>query len=236
MPESPGPMRPLTRRPLYEQITERLTELIDVQQLQPGDRITPERELAQQLGVSRHSVRQSLAALRATGVVEVRHGDGVFLARSPKELVPSLALELLEAQAEFPYIWEVRQAFEAQTARFAARRRTDADLRRMGESLEAMEASVASGEHGVGGDRRFHEAVAAASHNPLMVQLMEQLADAFSRTSEASLSVDGQASRSLADHREILQAIERQDEAEAAESMRRHLEGTTNVAFVRDPD
>lgn len=225
------PTQPLERRPLYEQVSDRLRELIDVQQLQPGDKITPERELAVQLGVSRHSIRQALAALRAIGLLEIRHGDGVYLARSPHDLVPALARELLETQARLPHIWEVRQAIETQNARLAARRRTDDDLRRIAAALDAMEADIAVGGHGAGADREFHEAVAAASHNPLIQALMRDLADAFASTSDTSLAKPGQPGRSLADHRRIQSAITAGDDEAAAAAMLGHLQATTVRAF-----
>lgn len=225
------PIQPLERRPLYEQVVDRLRELIDVQRLQPGDKITPERELALQLGVSRHSVRQALAALRAIGLLEIRHGDGVYLARSPQELVPALAHELLATQAQFPHIWEVRQAIETQNARLAARRRTDDDQRRIAASVAAMAAAIEDGGHGTDADREFHEAVAAASHNPLIQALMRDLADAFASTSGTSLAKPGQPRRSLDDHRRIQAAIEAGDEDAAADAMLAHLQATTVRAF-----
>jgi GntR family transcriptional repressor for pyruvate dehydrogenase complex len=64
-------LRPVARQPLYEQITDRLREFIDVNRLQPGDRLMTEREFAVELGVSRHSVRQAMAAMSATGMLEI---------------------------------------------------------------------------------------------------------------------------------------------------------------------
>lgn len=223
-PALPQPgLQPITRSPLYEQVVERLTEFIDVQNLKPGDRLMPERELAEQLGVSRTSVRQALTALRVQGIVDVRHGEGVYLVRAPSEVIPGLALEVLQSEIDHPMIWEVREAIEVQAARLAARRRTPADLERLREALEAMQASIASGGDGIVGDRHFHRTVVDAAHNHLLKQLVEQLAEMIDRTSEASLTLAGRPPISLRAHREILEAIERQDEAEAAERMRSHV-------------
>jgi GntR family transcriptional repressor for pyruvate dehydrogenase complex len=75
---------------------------------------------AQRLGVSRTSVRQALTALNVGGLVDIRHGDGVYLVRSPEDVVPSLAQGLLDSHAKLPAVMEVREAFETQTARLAA--------------------------------------------------------------------------------------------------------------------
>lgn len=216
-------LQPITRSPLYEQVAERLREFIDAQQLKPGDRLMPERELAERLGVSRTSVRQALTALRVSGLVDVRHGEGVFLLRSPRDLIPSLASEIVGSEVDHPMIWEVREAIEVQAARLAARRRTAADLDAMRDALDLMETAIAGGEDGIVEDRRFHRAIIEAAHNPLLQQLTEHLTDAIDRTSEASLTLAGRPPVSLGSHRQIFAAIERKDEDGAAEAMRQHV-------------
>jgi GntR family transcriptional regulator, transcriptional repressor for pyruvate dehydrogenase complex len=216
-------LRPIPRSPLYEQVAERLRDFIDAQRLEPGDRLMPERELAERLGVSRTSVRQALTALRVTGLVEIKHGDGVYLLRSPRDLIASLATEIVDSEVDHPMIWEVREAIEVQAARLAARRRDASDVQAMREALDLMETAVAGGEDGIAEDRRFHHAIVAAARNPLLRRMTEQLRDVIDRTSEASLTLAGRPPVSLAAHRAILAAIERQDEAAAAEAMRQHV-------------
>ena len=220
---SDADLQPIARSPLYEQVVERLREFIDAQRLQPGDRLMSERELAERLGVSRTSVRQGLTALRVLGLVEIKHGDGVYLLRAPGDVIPSLASEIVGSEVDHPIIWEVREAIEVHAARFAARRRSAADLRAMRNALDLMETAIAGGDDGIREDRRFHRALVDAAGNPLLRQLTEQLADAIDRTSEASLTVAGRPRVSLDAHRAILAAIEEQDEATAAEQMRRHV-------------
>lgn len=216
-------LQPIPRSPLYEQVVERLREFIDVQKLKPGDRLMSERDLAVQLGVSRTSVRQALTALRVLGLVEIKHGDGVFLLHPPRDVIPSLASEIVGSEVDHPMIWEVREAIEVQAARLAARRRSAADLRAMHKTLELMEMAVAGGDDGIAEDRRFHHAIVEAAGNALLRQLTEQLTDVIDRTSEASLTLAGRPQVSLDAHWSILGAIERQDEATAAEEMRQHV-------------
>jgi GntR family transcriptional repressor for pyruvate dehydrogenase complex len=218
----PG-FQPIARSPLYEQVAQRLREFISSQNLQPGDRLMSERELAEQLGVSRTSVRQALTALRVMGVVEIRHGDGVFLQQPPSQLVSTLASEVAAAQLDHPMIWEVREGIEVQAARLAAQRRTDDELAGMGDALAAMSRSIAGGGDGIDGDRLFHRAIVAAAHNRLLESLVEQIADVMDRTSEASLTLPGRAPRSLEGHRQILAAIEARDQDAAAKAMREHI-------------
>jgi GntR family transcriptional repressor for pyruvate dehydrogenase complex len=225
-------LEPIRRSPLYEAVVERLRAFIDVQQLRPGDRLLSERELAQRLGVSRTSVRQALTALKVGGLVDIRHGDGVYLVRSPEDVVPSLAQSLLDSHAQLPAVMEVREALETQTARLAARRRTEADLDEMRRALTEMSTVLDAGEDAADADRRFHGAIAAASHNEFLVSLMDQLADHIDQTRRASLSRPGRPPRSLMAHDAILHAIEAQDEDGAAQAMRDHLKVVADVAFV----
>jgi GntR family transcriptional regulator, transcriptional repressor for pyruvate dehydrogenase complex len=220
----PPELEPIQRSAVYEQVVERLQGFIEAQQLQPGHRLMSERDLAEQLGVSRTSVRQALTALKVLGLVEVRHGEGVYLLRPPGSVIPTLASEIVESEADHPLIWEVREGIEIQAARLAARRRTDDDLTTMRAALTDMHASIVGGGDGVDGDRRFHQAIAAATHNPFMQQLEEQLASVIDRTSEASLAIPGRPWISLSAHESILGAIEQQDEAAASELMRQHIE------------
>jgi GntR family transcriptional repressor for pyruvate dehydrogenase complex len=216
-------LEPIQRSPIYEQVVERLREFIDVQELQPGDRLMSERELAERLGVSRTSVRQALTVLRVQGLVEIRHGDGVYLVTPPGDVIGSFALEVANSEVDHPMIWEVREGIEVQSARLAARRRTDEDLRHMADALAAMSSSIAEGGDGIFGDRHFHRAVAGAAHNELLAQLHDQLRELIDRTSEASLTRPGRPPVSLHEHQEIFDAIERGDEDAAVELMREHI-------------
>lgn len=218
----PGLQR-IERSPLYEVVAERLRDFIESENLKPGDRLLPERELAERLGVSRTSVRQALTAMRVMGVIDIRPGAGAYLQRPPADLVPSLAAEVAEAEVDHPMIWEVREGVEVQAARLAARRRSEEDLAAMADALAAMARSIQGGGDGVDGDRLFHRAIVAAAHNDLLSQLVGELGDVVDRTSEVSLTLPGRAPRSLAAHRQILAAIEAQDEEQAAERMRKHI-------------
>lgn len=226
-------MRHVDRRPLYEQVSERLREFIDTSDMQPGDKLSNVKDLAAQLQVGRSSVREAINALRAQGIVEVRHGDGIYLQQRPEDVISSLATELVETHVDHPYIWETRQALETQCARLAAVRADEADLAELADALEQMQTEIDAGEPGLDGDRRFHLGVAAASHNPVLIKLLKGLRKPLDRTSETSLTRPGQPCRSLADHQEILAAIRRRAPAEAAEKMLTHLVGTTDHLINR---
>ncbi|MET0898524.1 MAG: FadR/GntR family transcriptional regulator [Mycobacterium sp.] len=221
-------LRQVDRRPLYEQVSERLREFIDTSDMQPGDKLSNVRDLASQLSVGRSSIREAITALRTQGIVDVRHGDGIYLLKRPEDVISSLAAELVETHVDHPYIWETRQALETQCARLAATRAGAEDLAELDAALVEMAAEVDAGAPGLTGDRRFHLGVATASHNPILIKLLAGLRTPLDRTSETSLTRPGRPLKSLADHHAILAAIRSGSPDDAADQMLRHLISTSD--------
>lgn len=226
MPSVPADPVPLRRAPLYEEIAERLRDLIAARRLAPGDRLPSERDLARLLGVSRTSVRQALAALRTIGLIDVRQGEGAYLMRPADEVVATLAVEVLHVEADHPMVWEAREAIEVHAARLAATRATAQDVAAMHRALATMAASIDGGGEGTEGDAALHRAIVAAAHNPLLTQLFTSLHEAVDRTSAASLSIPGRPPESLRAHRAIVEAIGDGDPDRAASEMTSHLRGS----------
>lgn len=212
-------------------MAERLRSLIAGQRLTAGDRLPSERELSQRLGVSRTSVRQALTALRSIGLIDVRHGDGAYLVRSADEVVPTMTLAVLNAEADHAMVWEAREALEVHGARLAASRATEDDLARMREALEAMRGAIEAGEEGTASDALLHRAIIDAAHNPMLTQLYLGIEEAINRTSAASLSIPGRPPESLRAHAAIVEAIGDRDAARSASEMTSHLRGSAR-AFV----
>jgi GntR family transcriptional repressor for pyruvate dehydrogenase complex len=192
--------------------------------LRPGERMPPERELARLLGVSRTSLRQALMALRVEGLIDVRHGTGIYLARAPEDTVPPIAGALRTAHPELPALGEVRNALEALAARLAAERRDDEDLAEMAGALQRMAAEVEQGLPGHEGDRMFHRAVLRAARNDVLSGVFEVLAEGAERIAHASLARADQPPRSLAAHRLIFEAVASHDGDLAQRLMFDHLE------------
>ena len=229
------PRLPRTR--LYEQVAGQISAWIGDNGLGAGDRLPPERELAQRLGVSRATLSQALVALEVVGVVEVRHGDGtVVTARHQSSARTSARIvEAIRSHADrLPEIIETRDALETKIAALAAVRRTDDDLARIDDALAVMAADIAAGGRGVEGDERFHGAVTAASHSLLLARLMDEISDLVKETRLESLGQPGRPQDSLAGHRAIAEAIRAGDPAAASAAMHAHVEKVSDVALLRE--
>ena len=223
----------LMRTRLYEQVAGQISSWIGDNGLQAGDRLPPERELAQRLGVSRATLSQALVALEVIGVVEVRHGDGTVVTAGHGQ--SARIVEAIRSHADrLPEIIETRDALETKIASLAAARRTDDDLARMDDALASMEADIEAGGRGVEGDERFHGAVTAASHSLLLARLMGEISDLIRETRLESLGQPGRPQDSLAGHRAIAAAIRAGDPDAAAAAMHDHVAMVSDVALLRD--
>jgi len=229
-----SPLRPLGRTRLYEDLIERLGEFVIRTDLKVGERFPPERELASRLQVSRASLRQALAVLEAQGFIEIRHGGGVFLRRS--QGFGGVLHKLVERRARLPEVLEARELLEVRLAELAATRRSDHDLAAMRTALVAMEAEIDSAGLGIDGDVAFHHAVHRAGNNKVLEHVIDGLAEAIHETRVESLTEPNRPRISLVAHRRILEAIEAQQVAQAADAMRAHLRQVADVALLRwDP-
>lgn len=225
-------LRPVTRPRLYEVIVEQLCAYIYNNDMEPGDRLPAERDLASKLGVSRASLSQALVALEVQGVLSVRHGDGAILVRRPTEEGSIRALR--EHADRIPDIIEAREALEVKLAGLAAQRRTDAEMAAIDAAIATMEKEVESGERGVVGDEMFHEAITSAAHSSLLAKLMHEIAGLVRETRIESLSQENRPRASLEGHRRIADAIREQDSQEAAQAMAEHIRMVSDVALLRE--
>ncbi|MGH9106681.1 MAG: FadR/GntR family transcriptional regulator [Acidimicrobiales bacterium] len=230
-PGKSGELRPARRVRLYEQLERQLRRYIRDAGLKPGDRFPTERELAEQLAVSRTSVRQAIVSLQVQGLVDVRHGDGMYVRRLDGLLEPPA--ELLERRRRLPEILEARDTLECRLAALAAERRTAEDLAAIYRGLDQMQEEIARGDLGTDGDAIFHHAVTMAAKNEVLVHLMSVIQEPITESRFESLSEPGRPRRSLAAHRRIADAIQLGDARAAAHAMHRHIKLVSDVALLR---
>ncbi|MFF1920236.1 FadR/GntR family transcriptional regulator [Streptomyces sp. NPDC058221] len=229
-------LRPLGRTRLYEQVIERLRTYAAESGLKSGDRLPPERELAQRLGISRASVKQGIVVLEVQGLVEVRHGGGTYLVGDSLDVAEPVE-QLVERRRRLPDVLEAREAMETKLAELAAERRTDEDLAAVRAALDFMAQEIERGEHGVEGDRRFHAAVTAAAHSTLLADFMRSIAEQITESRHESLRQRGRPSKSFAQHMAIFKMIEAGNGRGAAAAMRRHVRTVAKVRLLDwDPE
>lgn len=214
---------------VYVVVVEQIRELIQSGVLKSGDKLPTERALAEQLGVSRSSVREALSALEVLGVIQSRQGLGNYVASGVTHDVPEEQFEDLIFEGGTLEIIEARQLFEPAVAALAARRRSDEDLAAMQSCVTEMQRRLAAGGDVWESDWGFHVAVATACHNPLVSALADLITQRVSGRlwqlmREQNYGSDpARPRRYLNSHRLMYEAIARGDAAAAEEASRRHL-------------
>ena len=217
-------LEPVRRSRIYEHIVERIQGLIAEGKLKPGDQLPPERVLAETFRVSRTSVREALRALEMSGLIEGRQGGGTFV-RTPSvdDLVQPLASALLAGKRELVNVLEVREILEPALASLAAERATPEQIAELEAILERQADKVSHGESYPEEDAAFHQAIAIAAANPLVLRLLNVLMDLLHELRAGYLQGGGRPTRSLEGHRRMLEAIKRRDGEAACQATLEHI-------------
>jgi len=187
-------------------VADRLRALLDERDLQPGDRLPPERDLATQLGVSRSSLREGMRRLGDLGILDARQGSGTYV-----------------AQLDLGDLLAIRLALEPAIARLAAVRRSGADASRLAALLAEMEAAQADASAFADADLRLHAAVAAASHSLPARVLLDAIADLLRHSRRRTAPDPSLRAHALGAVERLVAAIRDGDPDAAEAAMRGHL-------------
>ncbi len=214
---------------LYVRVARRIADLVARGEVNPGDKLPSERDLAEMLQVSRPTVREAMIALEVSGLIEIRTGSGIYvLERHANPVLADGGMGPFE-------ILEMRMLLEPEAAALAAKRISDAQLEALGQVLADMQRSEMTPDveqH----DRRFHTLIARATENGAIEATVDwlwqlragaQLNQAFHQRilEEGIYPVLGQ-------HTEIFEAIKARDSQNARQAMRRHLGESISAAAL----
>ena len=213
---------------LYRQIAERLRQRMVSGEFAVGSRLPAERDLALQLGVSRPSVREALIALEVEGLIEVRTGSGIYVQTTGTNAHRPSG-KALDAPAEWGplEVMSARILVESEVAALAASHAQKHDIQAIRKGLQKMRQEAARDEIPRWGDEAFHEAIAQACGNSVLLDtvqrfwqarngsLFERLGDYFEHPASWQTAI--------AEHQLVLDAIEAHDATAARKAMQKHL-------------
>lgn len=218
------PVRPLA---LKERVIRQLTRLIEDGVLKPGDQLPSERELSEELKVSRGTVREAVQFLGALGLVEVRHGSGTFvrLRTDPGELRAEWRDWTIRHAERIHDLLELRKALEPFAAELAAERADAEAIASMEDALEEMQPAVDSPDVTglIHADLAFHHALCAASGNAALSEFADTLGEQLVRERGTIWNLPGRPALSLVEHRAIYEAVRAGDAARARQAVLEHL-------------
>lgn len=224
------PNKAIEAKRLYRQISDQLRCLILAGEFAVGSRLPAERDLSQQLGVSRPSLREALIALEIQGYIEVRMGSGIYVCEPPAMQAQAPDLSREEGPLE---LIRARALLEGEVAAAAARCGRRAQFKAIEEALERMESQARSGFTPIDADRIFHIRVAEATGNSVLVDIVTRLFDFRLGPLFDQLQSHFESpkiwSDAIAEHREILTALRAKDPEAARAAMQKHMD----VAYRR---
>ena len=205
----------------------KIKEMIVSGQLRPGDRLPPEKELGDALGLSRNSLREAVKALELIRVLDVRRGDGTYVT----SLSPSLLLDAMSFVVDVHQdssvleLLEVRRILEPAAAALAATRVTPEDIERLRGLLAGADESTPVDDL-VAQDIAFHRSVSALSGNAYLTRLLDTLSGSTLRARIwRGLTQEGAVARTLTEHRAIVDALEEGDPALVEALVLAHVSG-----------
>jgi GntR family transcriptional repressor for pyruvate dehydrogenase complex len=212
---------------LTQRAQAQLEELIVNGSLRAGERLPSERELVEQLGVSKTVVREAMRSLATKGLIEVRPGSGMYVLGVGAHLMSEpISLLMRKHRLTVEQIQEVRAVLEVRIAALAAERRQQEDIEAMAETIRQVGEADLSPLRYAQLDVEFHQRLAAATGNPLFVVMIHSINDVMVEVRQRSFKLGKQAfvQASVGDHTRILRCVEAGDVEGARQAMTDHLE------------
>lgn len=223
--------KPVRNIKVYEQVTEQIQNMIVSKELKKGDRLPSERDLAEQLEVSRASVREALRALQIIGLIEVRQGEGSFIAQDfEKTLFQPLSVMFMLQDSKPEEIIQLRKIIEVETAYLAAQRATDEEIEKLRELIERLKVlkDLDDEEASVETDKKLHYYIAETSKNKLLsnvLSVISELMDKFIKDARGMILTDEKNKDVLIhQHEAVFKGIEARDPEAAARAMEDHIQ------------
>ncbi|MFT5873393.1 MAG: GntR family transcriptional repressor for pyruvate dehydrogenase complex [Clostridium sp.] len=219
---------PIRNTKVYEQVIDQIKEMIDKGTLKKGDKLPSERNLVEQLKVSRTSIREALRALEVIGLIECRQGEGSYIKASFQDnLFEPLSIMFMLEGSNPEEIWELRKIMEVEASGLAAKRITSVQLKELKvitQKLKDCEEEDVNAEI----DKEFHYKIAECSGNILIYNILRTvstLVDHFIVDArKLILEEPGNKPILFTQHNEVYLAMEKHSSAAARQAMRDHLD------------
>jgi GntR family transcriptional regulator, transcriptional repressor for pyruvate dehydrogenase complex len=218
---TPQAIRPVRRLKLSDSVAAQLEHLIRNGEYGVGLRLPAERELADQFGVGRSTMREALSMLQTAGLLRIEHGIGVFVKSTSTQ--PTAAQLLMVENYTIPELFEVRRALEGEAASNAAKRATPTAAAALEAIVERAEDESLTDAEFIGLDAELHRSIILATKNKLLRQLFDGVEPLFLTYSHQVIGLTGRRQEAHHGHKEIVEAIVDRRPREARAAILRHL-------------
>ncbi len=220
------------RKYLYENVVERIEDMIAHGEIRAGEKLPPERTLAESCRVSRNCVRQAIQALSHKGILESRQGDGTYVCEPDSTiLADTLAAAILAHRDILHEVMELRLVIEPQIASLAARRINPEQLTRLKVIACDQQRKLLAGEEDEHLDAAFHEELCKSAGNRLIHGVYLTLDSALKESRSKFLQTRHRRQASVEGHLKIIDALEKKNSQEAFIAMKDHLLEVEKMVF-----
>lgn len=228
MPQKPSYLKSLRKESVVQSVINVLTDAIRSKELKPGDKIPPEPELAESLGVARSSVREAIKILTYLGVLESKRSEGTFVCDGYKEsMIDPMVYGILLNQDSFENLMELREMTEAGMMRLAIEHHEDRELDELESILGEMKKALELKENRVDTffevDNRFHDKIAEMGKNPMadkINKVVRSLTHAVRYQTVSAMILSGKSDKLLDTHVQLFNAIKERDDTDLSEKVR----------------
>ncbi|MCM3575423.1 MULTISPECIES: FadR/GntR family transcriptional regulator [Mesobacillus] len=230
------PYKRVKVKKVYEQVADSIIELIKTGELKPGDKLDSVEKLAKSFDVGSSTIREALSGLRTMGLVTMRQGEGTFVNTfDPSKFQLPVTSAFLMKLEDVKELYEVRKILESGTAAHAAAVHQEEDLIAMEKALIVMEHANGNEDLASTADLDFHVAIANATHNKLLINLMSSVSALNSQTIQETRKVllysENIVDDLQSEHRRIFEAIKNRQPDEARQAMLEHLQNVQDRLF-----
>jgi GntR family transcriptional repressor for pyruvate dehydrogenase complex len=216
-----------TQGGLVDRVVNEIQSVIVSGQIEPGTKLPPERELADELGVSRTVVREAVRILVAKGLLETRPGVGTIVRQvTSDQIVETLSLLIQSQERDIivEHLHQVRHMLEVEIAGLAAQQATEEDIAELKQILAKMDLAKDAPAAFAARDAEFHQGLARTTHNPLLIILLDSIRDLMQEIRLMVTRHPGLREQVMPDHHKIMERVAAKDPKGARQAMEEHLE------------
>ena len=218
---------------VQNEIISKIRDLINLKNLEPGDKLPSERMLADKFGVTRGNLREAIQKLEFYGLLKSIPQSGTFVANIGVVALNGMIDDILQLRApDFKSLVETRILLELKTVRLASLRRTEEELTHIEKALFAYRDKVNSGQDAVQEDLLFHLAIAGASGNSNLISFMLKITpEIITNFEKYHVCDENQAVMGIQEHQEVFDAIKAQDPSLAKSKMKAHFKALYQYCY-----
>ena len=208
---------------LSQNVADNILSMITIEKrFSVGDKLPNELDLAEELNVSRTTLREAIRILVALDILEIQRGKGTYVKENAFKKQQDLE-QLSNIKVNAKDLYEMRLIFEPEAAYYAALRATDSEIKRIIEFGKKVEKEISNHQDRTDDEHSFHKAIAQATHNEFMNKLMPILYQAISKGVYLSLQSDKAIEDTINDHKMIMEFLEQRNEEGAKNAMKIHI-------------